>query len=628
MRFKRRTWLTLVACAAAAGGVAAQAPSPVDAAPPPEKEDGGGMVVPPLNLRGTLSYDFRAARGGDDSRFSSHLLTGNISGRSYIYAPWFSAISGNLGLSTETSHETNPSLLFTDGSSQTLAERIHARQQFVTGSARLDLFPRSRFPFEVHFQRDDSRNDAGLGTVFDFRTQNLGFSQQYRPPDGRYQVAGSFEHREQSGLGFNSKQNTLNGDFNTRWKANDLSIGAGHSRARDVGTDNDSRFDTIVARHNYVPSSELSVNSTANWTRTRETALVAPSDLQAMQLSTVGLWRAEGSKLSLNGSARALSLREDVAGTSLDSLGAALGASYEFDEHLRLTGNGGVNATRSDGRDSGSLNGGIGIAYQGDTLTFRDIRYEWFTSGSLSGNTTHGDGIGGDDNQFTANAQLGHSATRLWRLGEASDLSLTGSQTLAWTHNVSSRHEGIDPSLADSRTLLNNLAATWQRNQGQGSTFARASYSDALELGGQRSRFRLFNFQLSGTIAIDNRRSLTGDLTYQRSLQRSGAFVLDGLEAGGQRSGTSSASGEITYRENNLFGMPQLRFVSRLRLAQDMQKQPGQMLSLPDRETRLWENRLDWNIGRLESQIVLRLSEIAGRQHQSLIFRVQRSFGD
>jgi hypothetical protein len=627
MRLKRRTWLTLVACAAA-GGVAAQTSLPVDAAPPPEKE-GGGMVVPPLNLSGLVSYDFRAARGTDDSRFVSHLVTGKISARSYLYAPWFSEVSGTLGLSTETSHETSPTAPgFPDGSAQTLAERIHARQQFLTGSARLDLFPRSRFPFEAHYQRDDSRNDAGLGTVFDFRTENLGFSQQYRPPDSRYQLAGSFDHREQSGLGFNSKQDTLTGDFNTRWKANDLSLGVGHSRARDVGTDNDSRFDTVVARHNYTPSSELSVNSTANWTRTRDLALVAPSDLRALQFSTVGLWRAEGSKLSLNGSARALSLREDVAGSSLDSFGAALGASYEFDEHLRLTGNGGVNGTRSDGRDSSSLNGGLGISYQGDSLTFRDIRYEWFTSASLSGNTSGGDAGTGDDHQLTANAQLGHSATRLWRLGEGSDLSLTGAQTVGWTHNVGSRHEGIDPSLGDSRTLLNTVAATWQRAEGQGSTFARASYSDAVELGGERSRFKLLNFQLSGTVAIDNRRSLTGDLTYQRSWQRSGAFLLDGLEAGGVRSGTGSASGEINYRENNLFGISRLRFGSRLRLAQDVLKQPGQMLSLPDRETRLWENRLDWNIGRLESQIVLRLSQIDGRMHQSLMFRVQRSFGN
>src|SRR4051794_15887458 len=125
MRFKRRTWLTLVACAAAAGGVAAQARPPLDAAPPPEKEDGGGgMVVPPLNLTGAVSYDFRAARGADGSRFVSNLLTGTISGRSYLYAPWFSAISGTLGVSTERSHETNPSVLEgLDASSQTLAER-------------------------------------------------------------------------------------------------------------------------------------------------------------------------------------------------------------------------------------------------------------------------------------------------------------------------------------------------------------------------------------------------------------------------------------------------------------------------------------------------------------------------
>ena len=51
-------------------------------------------------------------------------------------------------------------------------------------------------------------------------------------------------------------------------------------------------------------------------------------------------------------------------------------------------------------------------------------------------------------------------------------------------------------------------------------------------------------------------------------------------------------------------------------------------MSLPDRETRLWESRLDWNIGRLETQLELRLSQIDGRRVNSVWLRVQRNFGD
>ncbi|NNU43918.1 hypothetical protein [Ramlibacter montanisoli] len=74
--------------------------------------------------------------------------------------------------------------------------------------------------------------------------------------------------------------------------------------------------------------------------------------------------------------------------------------------------------------------------------------------------------------------------------------------------------------------------------------------------------------------------------------------------------------------------MPRLRFVSRLKLAQDVLKQPGTLLTLPDRETRLWENRLDWSVGRLDTQVILRFSQVDGRGRQSIMFRVQRSFGN
>jgi hypothetical protein len=216
----------------------------------------------------------------------------------------------------------------------------------------------------------------------------------------------------------------------------------------------------------------------------------------------------------------------------------------------------------------------------------------------------------------------------MFRLGEASELSLTGSQTLAWARTDTSR-DTSDAPLGQTRNLVSNLSATWQKSSNGSNTFARLSYSDSRELSGERNDFQLFNFQLSGTLLIDSRRSLTGDLTYQRTWQRSNGLLpgAGGIGLVGQSQSSSSVGGEITYRENDLFGVRRLRFVSRLRLAQDVLKQPGTLLSLPDRETRMWENRIDWAIGRLETQLVLRLSEIDGQRRHSLMVRVQRSFG-
>jgi hypothetical protein len=173
--------------------------------------------------------------------------------------------------------------------------------------------------------------------------------------------------------------------------------------------------------------------------------------------------------------------------------------------------------------------------------------------------------------------------------------------------------------------MVNGVAATWQLARGERSAYARASYNDSMELGGGHARFQLLNFQLSGSLEFDRYSSLVGDLTYQRTNQRPSELVDPAVVIA--RTGNTGTSAEISFINQRLFGVPRLRFLSRLRLAQDVLRQPGTLTFLPDRETRLWENRLDYAIGRIETQLVLRLSEVEGRRLQSLTLRIQRNFG-
>lgn len=629
MQTARRTWLTLLAGVATAASVAAQQQPPADspsaAGPPPPVDGvetpGREWQLPPVHVSGSLSYDLRASRGGGEGSSLSQLVTASLAARTFIFQPWFATVGGTLNLSSDWTRRG-----FDDAGTASLSESIKSREQFITGTGRLDVFAQSRFPFEAHVERSDSRIDSGLASSLDFRTQDLGFSQRYRPLSGAFDATGSYDHREQSGLGFNAKQDTVSGDFGTRWRANELNLGASFSRARSIGVEDDSRFASLVARHQYAPGNALSVNTTANWTRTQESLPTAPSDLKVLQVSSVGLWHGEGSPLTLTGSGRYLSLREDLAGTALDSAGATLGANYELNPNLRLTGNAGVSTTRSGGSNALGFTGSVGAAYQGDTVPLAGGRYDWFASGSAGAAANDGTRLE-RERQTSLNLQLGHSFARNWALGAQSTLGLNAAQTLSWNDNQSNLHAGRELGLGSSRTLLNTLAGTWQTGGSDRSAYARASYSDAMELG-RDNRFQLFNFQLSGNFELDNRRSLGGDLTWQRTSQQ-----IDSVSTGGDvtlpgRSSSRAASGEITYRHQRPFGIARLRFISRLKLAQDVLKQPGILLSLPDRETRLWENRLDYSIGRIETQLVLRIAQVDGRRRESLMFRVQRSFGD
>ena len=646
MQLQRRPWLALLVCLAAASGVRAQTGAQQDvtstAAEPTAPADTAAPALDlnwrgaPIFTSGSVSYELRASHAAGESKGVSQLVTTSLDARSYIYQPWFATVNGRLGLTMGRSRG--------GGEEQGFQGPFASQERFVTGNARLDLFPSSRFPFEVHAERSDSRIDSALASSLDYHTQNIGVSQRYRPASSAYTLSASFDRREQAGAGFRDMQDTLVGDFATHWKDNELSLGLSQSQARRQASNDQTQLRSLVGRHQYAPGSALSIDTTVNLSQTEEQLASAPSDLSVLQWSSVGLWHRDGSKLTLSGAVRGLLLRDAQTDQALDSLGLTLGATYELSRNARLTASGNATSTDSNGVHAQGFGGSVGAGWQGDTIEFKGLRYDWFASGSAGGSTAStstasasnasastagASTAAGAETRTTIGAQLGHTLSRSWPITSQSTLMLNAGQTLAATQNRSSHSEPGD-GLGSSRTLLHTVAATWNVNGDNRSAYARAAYSDSMEIGGGQARFQLFNFQLSGNFELDRNRSLSGDLTVQRVTQRTGdpqQTAGGGLIAGG-RSGSTSASGEVTYRQQRLFGIPRLRFTSRLKLAQDLLTEPGMMASIPDRETRLWENRLDWLVGRLESQLVFRISEIDGKRYEFLMWRLQRSFGN
>ncbi len=611
--------LALLACLVATGEVTAQAGAQDSAATAEEPFSLGSPAATPvsgigLNLRGApiavsgaVSYDLRVSRAPGESSSVSQLVTNSLSASTYIYQPWFARVNGTLGV--------------TVGRSRGGGEDNASAERFITGNARVDLFPRSRFPFEVHVERNDSRIDSGLASPLDFRTQNFGFSQRYRPPSGAYSLSASFDRREQISAGSRDIQNLLTGDFSTRWKHNELALGLSQSQARREPNDARTLFRSLVGRHQYVPSSELSVSSNLNFTRTEENAAFGASDLSVLQGSSVGVWHAEGSKLALSGSVRGLLLRDAIGDHALESVGLTLGATYELTPKIRFSASGSANATSSDSRSALGFNGSLDANWQGDTRQFMGFRYDPHASASVGGSHT------ADDNQVSLGGQLGHTLSQSWPVTSRSTLSLSASQSLAVSQ---SRNTNTQPGDAptSSQTLFHSLGATWSVGGDNRTAYARATYSDSRDLGGNHSSFQMLNFQLSGNFEFDRNRSLSGNLTLQRAVQRTGDSRLVG-DPGlvlGERSSSAGASGEIVYRQLRAFGIPRLRFTSRLMLAQDVLNQPGTFATIPDRETRVWENRLDWLVGRLETQLEFRLSRVDGKRRELLMLRLRRSF--
>ncbi|EHR72965.1 hypothetical protein BurJ1DRAFT_4166 [Burkholderiales bacterium JOSHI_001] len=558
-----------------------------------------------------MALDQRNEQSEDSPRRSNRLLTLNLAAMSYIYQPWLATVTGQVGFSQ--SHNASPATPATT-------------DQFITGGVRVNVFPRSRFPAEVRYEVADSRTDASLGGNADYSSRTFALSQRYRPANGEFNVSASYERRAQEGASFGEDlQQSLLGDFSARWKRQALMVNLTHTLNERRRTAEESDFTTLSGRHTYSPDDALTVESGVNWAHSADKLVDSDNKVTLAQWSTVAVWRPQDKPYTVNASVRALVMNGGVGGDT-ENYSVSLGGTYEFTPNLRLGASG--TFTRLNGESQGSWVGNMNANYQGPTQQLGDWSYDWYTGAALSGTRN------GSSSDESLSTQLGHNASRVWRDGGGNSLSLSLGQTLSlgYSHGAGGDRGVTQGTALDrglSRTLLHSASATWNRGSTEGSAFARLSVSDARQLDGEQSRFQLINFQLSGNLEIDRYSNWSGDLSVQRVFQRSVTVTpLPDDPLGFDRQIAHSASGEVSYRHNRAFGVPRLRFVTRLRVSGDRQSLRSALASISDRETLSWENRLDYQVGRLESGVLMRFGESDGAWRRTLTLRVQRNFGE
>lgn len=578
----------------AVGPVSAQAEAVPDAAPTPGLEPAGpGMRwrIPPVVWGGSIGYDLRLDRTGNDPHATQHLLTTTLNGVSYIYQPWLAMVGGSVSV--------------TQGRNSGGVEDVVSNDRFVTGALRLGLFPRSRFPLEMRYEVSDSRTDTSLGGGVDYRSRTFAVTQRYVPPAGEFNLTATYERRAQEGPTFGEDtQESLLADFSTRWKRHALNATLSRSANRRGLTGEEIDFRSVVARHTYSPGSELNVETNANWAATDEALLIGPNASQVTQWSSIALWRPDGQGLSVSASARGFTFSSDQLGDT-ETLGASVGANYDVTRNLRVGGF--VNATHTTAGAMtwvGSLTG----TYQGDTVRLGEANYNWYTSAAASQSRSRGLA----DNALST--QLGHTVSHAHPLDSSTTVTANLSQALSasYSYGDSQVLGKVEDGL--SRALTHTAGLSWYSIAVDRNAFVRVSLSDARQLDGDRAHFSMINLQINGTFDVDRFRSWSADMTMQRVFQSS--LLFDRLrpqnEPDSPRQITHSASGEITWRQQRLFGVPRLRFQSRLRLSYDTRSDFNELLPVSDREDASWENRIDYQIGRLDTRGLVRVSRTDG----------------
>jgi hypothetical protein len=303
----------------------------------------------------------------------------------------------------------------------------------------------------------------------------------------------------------------------------------------------------------------------------------------------------------------------DVGATSFEaqSLTAGVTATYSPTTNLTLSGSGQVTHVRTD-----EDNGAVGllnaaIAYSGDPRKFGAFDYAWNTSGTASLETGAADG-----NATTVTLNAAHSLNRNFVASERSTVTLSGYQ------NVGAVRTGAG---GNSVSLGHSLSVAWNVRQSESFvTTLSAGASDSRFFGDSEGSFQQLTAQLNGNMYISRHSSASAALSIQAVRQEVGQASDDGN--GGF---TASVYGTLAYQHMRLLGVPQLRY-SLLYSANTQElgsRRQGNLAALPQGSTHSLDQRLDYRVGRLDLQALLRFSIVEGKNNSFLFFSVNREFG-
>lgn len=561
-----------------------------DSLPPASEATGSRLVMPPIRWWGSVTYDARKEHGGDQAESTSQALLTQINASTFLWAPYIAQVSGGLGLVSSLSGALDRN-----------------RSDAVTGNLRLIALPMSRFPFEAWVEHADSR--SGTTLIQDhYTTTRLGLTQRYSNVARDLNVLASYDRSSvQRDDGRDDVFHALQLDLNLPRGIHDYQVNGRITRNESSDGVGDNSFESLFGKHAWRPDDRTSVESLATLSHVGSGAGLL--DSRFFQLSSLGIWRPNDLWL-LSGSARVFDLSSDSGNleSAVRAFSASAGASYLWRPQTRLNASLNVNRNDSGGVATLTSDQTVGITHQPEPIAWGKSSYQWGTSASVSNRT------GGDTRGRRVTGQIGHSLERNFNIFTASVLSLNAQQNLNATSD----------SDQDSETRISHGAGvTWNMGGDLGSAYVRLSVNDARTVSGPKDIFQLANLQASLNSTSGARSSWNGNLTLQATRQLTDADPDNDFDI--------SASGDLSYQHSRFMRIPRLRFLSQIRLSDNrfVQQNSGQLQPISrNQETRSWENRLDYVIGRTNLSLALRWAEIESEAQYLLQLQLTRSFGD
>ncbi|HEY0846918.1 MAG TPA: hypothetical protein VGE12_16235 [Noviherbaspirillum sp.] len=620
---------------------------------PPDGEgeswwDSPWFIAPRMGWFGYAGYEWHR-NTFEESDSVSRGMVAMLGGRlqSYLWQPWFGQLRGEMRMRMG---RDNADLVNGDEN-----KTMSSKNLSVTGNAKLNLFHRSRFPFEAHFDRDYSRSAAGdQPDASGYISQRFGFTQTYKGLEG-FDGTLAWEHGTQTArYAGKTSQDAL--QLTMAYKLSDISnIGVSGTRSTtsQKSTGQRSLQHNLSVTHNYVPDPTISIDTTANINASDYRMNPGDNQNRLLQLNTVGFWRPEEEPLTVTASARVLGLAAENTAFEFSNGGfvpihaearmrtgnLSAGATYNLSDTTTASANINAGFMHVNGERRLTYSENAGITYSPEEIQLGEFQYRW----NAGANASHQGSDSGGGNGAQLALQLSHNLSRRFRFDDDSMFTINASQGMGYA-----MRSNVPPGMPSAgMQVTHSASASWNAASSGGTgAMVMLGASDSRSLDGDKQFFQMVNLQLSGNMSFGGNSSLQGNLSIQATRQSvSNLFLTPGtVGLPGTNTGdfTTTSNGSITYRNQRLFGVRRLVLTSDLRLtSQALLPMLGGPL---DQEMAAWDTRIEYGIGltivRMHTLIARTIvpnyrallnggepTEPETKVNKSIMFSVTRAFG-
>jgi len=562
-----------------------------------------------VNLSGYTQYQGRYRTIGD-ATIIDNTGTIRINADTFLWYPWLALLDGGIGFSVSSVQD--------DINNQTA--------QTVDGRINLRLFPQSHFPFNAFYNRTNSVVDGDIdvaspdrvltrfGVNQSYKTDgnshiNAGYSRTLSTADQQVNLAGVSLLEESDG-----QSDNLNLAISTSYDEHSFNLNSEYETVdRNIPDESQTRIMQAL-RHEYRPVGTFSVNNLLSYNASSFETLGASNDFSLLQLNSNAFWRPETEKpLLISGSALLQSLTSEFDAGSLESKTAIFSGngSYQWSPFINLHAGGSLTTIESDTDSRVLTSQRVGANYSPAVRPRFGFNYTYNLSADLVNHTGAEEGA-----SQQALFNVGHLVNRSWPMA-------SGMLTFSASQNANTEFNTIGGL---NRALRHSLTSGWSKIAADSTTSVHLSMNDQRRFGSNEFGLQFINLQVSRNQRLTKNSSLNGNVSFNatRPLGSAGGSVT-----GDESSWDYNTSADLNYTHMDLFGVPRLSFVSELRYMTNslFEVVQSDRIDLVELDEKRWQNRLEYQIGRLELRLIGNVGQFNEINNSFILFQVRRNFG-